>query len=337
MWRCAIVASTVLFLNGCLSPLAEDEVVEKQDDTLLLPGGTDILSLPNDPAIDLQVDENDGVERLVPLIGGFAQGEYVRYWDFGPAPRTVAPVWVFGTADEDGGLVKLENHPVLFDVAPGDAAYTPIWQVYAVFVTDAYDGELITSPAAIDEAQIKGLVKEPVPVPMYVNCPVVHPDVRLQVDDTEEAREPIICFYKGKRCYYFDFAPALTPAEPYEDFPVQNMFVLRREGGEPLSEPLRHVDMTGDEDTLDTNDIFTHGVASATYTPLVYIVETVIPADAGSIDDSSGETEAEFQDSEQLFDESSEGIDPREPVVAFEEGHTLLNRPQQLVEVEGGE
>jgi len=332
MWRPVAIA-VALALVGCLGPLVDDDYADAGGGSLLLPPGSDVPSLHDDPVLDEMVDENDGVERFVQRLGGFVDGEHVRYWDFGPSPSFTAPVWIIGTDDGAGGVAKLPEHPALFDVVPGDPGYSPIWQVFAVFVTDAYAGELITSVPALSEAEERGLVETPVPMPIYVNCPVVHSDVLLEVDDAADPISPNECFYKGMRCYYFDFAPPTVGEEELIPFPVQNAYVLRREGGEPLSEPLRNVDMTGDGDLVDTNDIFEDGTAQTPYTPLVRVVQVAIPAEAGSIDTYLDETQADYTDAAQLFTGSGDAIEPvPDAVVAYEVEEQVYNWPQQLAD-----
>jgi hypothetical protein len=335
MWFRALLACCFLVATGCLGPLVDDEYVDAGQESLLLPPGSHVPSLHDDPNLDEMVDDNDGVERYVARIGGFVDGEHVRYWDFGPSPTFTSPVWVFGSDDGAGGLVKLPDHPVLFDVVPGQEGYTPMWQVFLVFVTEAYAGELITSLPALQEAEERGLVQPPQPVSVYVNCPVVHPDVLLETADMGEPVVPNECFYRGMRCFYFDLAPPTVTEQMISDLPVDNVYVLRREGGEPLSEPLRNVDMTGDGDLLDTNNVFGFGTAAAEYSPLVRMVEVVVPLDTGSIDTYLDETQADYTDAAQLFSGSGDSIVPVPgAVIAFEVDEQVLNLPQQIPEEE---
>ena len=324
-------------LAGCLGPLVDDDAADAGSETLLLPAGSEVPSLHDDPQLDAMVDEHDGVDRFVERLSGFAGGEPIHYWDFGVSPDFSAPVWVVGTPDGEGGIEKLPDHPVLFDVVPGDAGYTPIWQVFLVFVTDAYDGERITSVPALQEAQERGLVETPVPVPMYVNCPVVDPEVRLELGGGAEPLAPSECYYRGMRCYYFDVQPPVVADEALTVFPVQNAYVLRREGGEPLSEPVRNVDMTGDGDLDDTNNLFDRGAADEGFTPLVRAVSAAVPAGTGAIDTYGDEEQSDVTDATALFTGEGEAIEPIPgAVVAFEVGDEILNWPV-APEQEGGD
>jgi hypothetical protein len=78
-------------------------------------------------------------------------------------------------------------------------------------------------------------------------------------------------------------------------------YVVRREGQEPLSEPIRHVDITGDGDTRDTNDIYDLDPAAATPSPACRTVNVVVPAATGSIDTSGDQTMADLRRADQLF------------------------------------
>jgi hypothetical protein len=99
---------------------------------------------------------------------GFYQGRTVRYLDFGPlklAPgNKVAPIWAF-----TNGAPGQRN---VIDVAPGDRAYTPLWQVVMVTWADDATPRVLRSAGAIRKAEAAGdlTLKRTSTV---VNCPVL--------------------------------------------------------------------------------------------------------------------------------------------------------------------
>lgn len=323
------IVFAVLLSTACLEPQVSDEVPATG---IVLPAGTEV---PFDEALDARIGENDNVEALVPLISGFADSAPAHYWDFGSAPEFVAPAWkLVRITDEQQGTFEMLPHPTLFDSVPGDAAYTPFWVMMLLPVTDAYDGELITSTAAIEEAQRLGLIGAPTLMDAYVNCPITARDVVLDTGSGNESAQPVMGYYRGAQVYYFDFAGLRDMGVPTSldgavKVPVAELFRLRREGGEPLSEPLRQVDMTGDGDINDSNDILS---VYGAYTPLRRLVSVTVPADYLSIDSVNDETAAELQNAEELFqyDGGADLIPISDRIVSFQETGSLRNLPRRV-------
>lgn len=306
---------------GCLDPMVSDEVPPRG---LVLPAGTEVPEAHEDPDIEGLIAANDGVDGEVPLLSGFAAGGPVGYWDFGTAPSFAAPLWVLVERTGEDRLVPI-GHNTIAQVIPGQPRYSPYWTVCFVEVTSAYAGEIIPSLEALQEAQDLGLVLAPVPQDMVVNCPVVAGDVTLEVGDGQPALEPpSLLYWEGRAVRYYDFGvvPMKDPAT-VEDAP---MYLLRREAGEPLSEPIRHVDMTGDGDTKDTNNIFANGPEHPDYTSLCRVVEVAVPSDYQSIDSSGDQTVADFRDASDLFDP-----DPvPSNVISYTNTEQRFNCPRQL-------
>ena len=198
------VRSTVIItcLAACdLGPRVDDPMVTADAPNppdgpkRVLPAGTVIPSTSANAELLLQIKVNDGlVDAALMASGGVvtrstgkAGGATVRFWNFGPAPvegtfSVLAPLYVFGTLDGDV-FTPLPDHPPLIDTIPGDIRYSPIRRVINVPVTETYDGELITSIAALDEAVQLGLVDEPANAGTWVNLPVVLPGTTLEVAD----------------------------------------------------------------------------------------------------------------------------------------------------------
>ncbi len=258
----------------------------------------------------------------MPLIHGFAGGQPIVYWDFGPSPDLAAPL--FRLVRDDGGELVPIDHPTIIDEIPGDPDYSPFWAVLTVQVTDLYDGELLTSFAAVQEAEQLGLVEAPLLQPVAVNCPAVARDVTLEVGgEAEPVAAASHFFWRGMTVNYYDFgAFAVEPGDRPEDSP---RYLLRREGGEPLSETVRGVDITGDGDVNDTNDVFPARAGEEGFSPLCRTVTVAVPAATQSIDSSADETMAAIRTATDLFaPDAVEGT-----VVAYDETEDLRNCPQQ--------
>lgn len=311
--------------SACLEPRVSDDVPTPG---LLLPAGSEVPGIASDPALAAQVDQNDAVERRVPLSSGFVGGGQVIFWDFGHAPDNSAPLIFLRQPQADDSIVLLP-HPPILDVIPGDPNYTPFWAIWHVDVTERYAGEVIPSLRALQEAQELGLVEMPEQRPAYLNCPVVHPDVRVEVGAGNDDAAPSPAFYRGLQVDLVNFAfrPLL---EDLTHVPVAELYVLRREGGDPLSEPSRGVDMTGDGDTNDSNDVFQLARGDDGYTPLSRIVSVTVPAGYMSIDSYENEAVADATNVADLFDTTSDPPTPRGgAVIAIERTEELRNLPVQ--------
>jgi hypothetical protein len=315
-----LAPAAALVLAGCLDPLVGDEPGLRG---LVLPAGSEVLSAHDDPTIERLIEDGDGVEGVVPLIHGFAAGQPVVYWDFGPSPDVAAPLFML-VREEEGALVPVD-HPTIIDEIPGDPDYSPFWAVLTVKVTDRYDGELLTSFAAVQEAEQLGLIEPPQLQPRAVNCPAVARDVTLEVGGGAEPVAPAAHFFwRGMTVDYYDFGPFAV--EPGERPAASPRYVLRREGGEPLSEIVRGVDITGDGDRNDTNDVFPARADQDGFSPLCRTVSVAVAAATMSIDSSGDETMAAISRATDLFD--PDAVDGT--VIAFDETEDLRNCPQQL-------
>lgn len=337
----AIAAIAVLGGLGCLDPQVDDDVPLRG---LVLPPGTDVESIYDDPEIAQQVADADGVDQLIPYRTGFTNGSPMRYWDFGPAPQNAAPIFALYYGDLDGEWDFASDINIV-DSIPGDPAYTPFWSIFLFKVTDTYQGEVIPSFAAIEEAIELGLLEaEPLGLEAYSNCPIVHRDVRLEVgldgdgDDADGGRDgllaPIPVYYRGMKASYFDFAraPIHGPRglDDGIDVPISPHFVLGRLGEPPLSEARRGVDITTDGDLRDTNDIFGDSLAESTYTPLRRSWLVTVPPAYNSIDTSQDDSVADFDDLADIFSDTDPLVAVPGNVVAFEdEGQPARNMPMQ--------
>ena len=103
---------------------------------------------------------------------------------------------------------------------------------------------------------------------------------------------------------------------------------LHREGGEPLSEPFRGVDLTGDGDTADSNDVLDLPAGDPWPSPLCQRVEVAVPSTTASIDTSHDETIAELTAAAQLFAPGPVAG----TVIGFQVTDDLRNCPVQKLE-----
>jgi hypothetical protein len=310
---------------ACLDPQVSDQ---PPGGLGILPAGSELRSIHDDPLLDARIDEQDGVGRLVALQTGFAGGAQVHSWDFGPTVDFAAPIFALRRRNAGGGLDPIAGHSNIFDVIPGDPGYSPYWSVWFVEVTDAYGGEVIPSVAALQEAERIGLVNAPELQDVAVNCPVVHRDVRLdQGDGVDPAPPNSSGYYRGAVVAYYDFGP--MPLFDGVHVPAADRYRLRREGGEPLHELERAVDMTGDGDVRDSNDLFAVPPGDPDATPLCRSVSVIVPAAYGSIDTYGSDAMADATSAADLFDPDGAPVDGA--VIAFAVTEELRNCPYQAV------
>lgn len=131
-----------------------------------------------------------------PLITGFFQGHTVTYFDYGPiklkAGNKLAPIWAI-TNPADG------QHNII-DTVPGDADYSPLWQVNMVTFKDGVTPHLLKSKADVDAAVAAGEATV-TKTNTVVNCPV------LGFGQTR-----ITGFSNGHQIHYYDFGPVKVKA-----------------------------------------------------------------------------------------------------------------------------
>lgn len=205
-------AAAVVLTAGCLDPLVKDTPGASSH---LLPPGTPIPSVADNPELTIQIRLNDGLDDtafmmsggVIPRGTGVSAGVPVRFWSFGPATRAPSPIYQFFRRTA-AGLTRID-HPALLDALPGDPGYSPLHGINQVVVTDAYAGELITTMAALADAIDLGLVEEPVPIRMFVDSPVVLPGTKLDVGDASPQALPEIRFARGYTVHGFALGGAL--------------------------------------------------------------------------------------------------------------------------------
>lgn len=146
--------------------------------------------------------------HVYPVETGWQDGKPVRYYNMGtnspldPAASVkmlIDGVWVFATGvNDDGSPIRLEGQDNILDFAPGDAAYSDLWQVNFITPAVGYVANSITSLKALNESGMK-IVKQP----LILNCPFVPDGSSLKNGDLKLQHG----WVGGKSYSYYDFGP----------------------------------------------------------------------------------------------------------------------------------
>ena len=282
----------LIVLAGCdmLKPQTSDVTVDASRPidaapdaagTSLLPAGTTVPSIATNAELLSQIKVFDGLSDnalasnggVVTRSTGKANGATVMYWNFGSTLiidnyAVAPPVYVLCDDDGSGNLTPRTDHPFLLDSIPGDARYSAVRRIINVPVTPAYNGELITSIEALNEAIDKGLVGEPKPAGTWRNMPVVPPGTKLELG---AAVEPMVALQVFARGYVVEL------------FPLGGTLGIQplRNGSVPVGQESRLLSgvATGTPPvmptSLDAQPVFQYGIPAAppttayNYTPLV--------------------------------------------------------------------
>jgi hypothetical protein len=277
----------VLALTGCMGPLVSDAPGLSGQ---LLPAGSRVPFADDDPTLSARLHANEQVSGTVAAHYGFRDGAPASWWDFGTVPAHTAPMFVL--VDASGAPIA---HPEIVDFAPGDPGYSPLWTVWNVEVTDRYAGELVTSVTALDEALRLGLVTAPVATYQGEHGPIITRDIELEIPGAAPFVPDDFLYYRGTQVAYFDF-DEVALADDHVTVATGHRYVLSRDADEPLSEVIRSVDMDGDGDIVDSNDIL-----SADDTPVFATVDVVVPTSVASIDTTHDQSQADLRAETQLF------------------------------------
>src|SRR5207247_11344974 len=96
-------------------------------------------------------DVHSGVAKK-PVTTGFYRGKMIGYFDFGPIKlrhgNKLAPIWTV-----TNGAAGQHN---IVDSVPGQAAYSPLWQLNTVTFKQGVTPYLLRSKADVDAAATKG-------------------------------------------------------------------------------------------------------------------------------------------------------------------------------------
>ncbi len=246
---------------------------------------------------------------------GFCAGAPVDWWDLGPASATPVAAYLLvapdaaGTLTAGGRRFAPVDHPLVLTAVPGDLAYSPLVRLVLVPVNARWAGERLPSVEAIDAAVAAGLVEAPQKIPWVRNYPVVLPTSRLEPAPGAAPLVPAEAYYQGRVVHAFDFVGLGQVFAPGTHLPVAAQYALRREGGEPISEILRAVDITGDGDANDTNDLFACAPGAVAASPLVRVVAVVVAADTRAIDTYQSSATSDLMDAAALFMDDRTTVD----------------------------
>jgi hypothetical protein len=125
------------------------------------------------------------------VTAGFYRGETIGYFDFGPISlkpdNKLAPLWTV-TNSATG------QHNVI-DAVPGQAGYSPLWQINKVTFKPGVTAYVLKSKADVDAAIAKGDVTLR-STSVVVNCPVLG-----------FGQKRVAGFSAGKTIHYYDLGP----------------------------------------------------------------------------------------------------------------------------------
>jgi hypothetical protein len=324
--RLALFLTCSLGWVGCLEPSPQHGLYS----SYVLPADARVPRLEDDPAATKRLDANDGLGMSVTLHSAFVAGSEVQYWDFGQLTSiSVKPMYIFRrSADGASDFSRDVGHPDLIDSIPGDTTYTPLRQIFAVYVTDTYKGERMTSLRAIDDAVELGIAASPSPAKFFVNCDVTLSTVQLQAASDGTTMAPGDAYYHGELVKQFCLGGLVSNvgAIALKDdgtFTPGRAYILRRENeAQPLDESVLKLDLNDDGDQIDTNVIFDANVLDDTYTSIWRSYDVVVPRDYKF---GTAMSEAD------LFDKSSGQLVAKSTVIEFRDTGVYLNRPIRLV------
>jgi hypothetical protein len=125
--------------------------------------------LVNCPVVPLNSQLSEGTPGLT---HGWYKGREVHYFDFGPSTDRTAPIYAFITGmDAQGQPQFVPGQHNVIPVIPGNAGYSPFWNVFLVQVPASYQANTITSVAQVMNSGY------PILHPgLVVNCPVIRTD-----------------------------------------------------------------------------------------------------------------------------------------------------------------
>jgi len=319
-----------LWLCGCLEPAADGGLYS----SYVLPADYRVPYLEEDQAAAKKLDANDGFGTAIPLRTGFAGGNEVQYWDLGQlTATTLRPMYIFlrPQTTVDAGTVMQDEivHPDLIDSIPGDMAYSPLRQIFTVYVTDRYRGERITSIRALEDAAELGLVTSPAPSEFFVNCAVVAQTVQIQVTDDGSSTVGADAYYRGRIVKQFCAGGLVAEVgaiklNAMNSFTPGNAYVLRRQSEQvAVDETALKLDLNDDGDLLDTNNVFDAQISAdaSTYTGVWKSFDVVV---ARSFKLGDAKTEAD------LFQRTGSMLVSTANVLDFKDSGVFLNRPQRF-------
>lgn len=230
---------------GCrLGPLVDDQPGASAS---VLPKGTQVPSVTVNRDLTNQIAINDGLDGdalmmsdnvITRSTGGLtADGMQVKYWTIGDTGLAPNPIYIFGSGDPmSTSFAPLPDHPPLVEVVPGDPEYQPIHTIYRVAVTDKYDGQQITTLAALSDAIELQLIQVPLAIKVFVNWPIFRTGLKLEVGPGAPiAPTPVYAHGYAVDSFPLGGARGMQP-NPFGILPTSQVSFLR-EAGQPDFDP----------------------------------------------------------------------------------------------------
>lgn len=283
---------------GCLDPQVSDGPALSSD---ILPANSTVPKANEDLRLGARIAARDNLRGNLPRRSAFGAGGPIKVWDFGVAGTKAAPLYRLVRLAPDGTEVPLP-HPPIVAVAPGDTTYTQFWAPWTVRVTAAYANQRITSIAALESAFAAGLIEAPKPPskPIGTAVVIVGADVNLDVGAASPLPPNAALYYDGFELAAYQLGDVPLKTDNVVVVTAQR-FTIRRQGEEILSEIVRGIDITGDGDKLDTNEIYGSITSAGVTTSAVTAVDIVVPSTVASIDTAHDDTMAQLRTDTDVF------------------------------------
>ena len=215
----ALGLTLVSVLVGCVDPLISDEFGHS---ARILPPDSTVPPIEDNAGLAARIRDGDGLDVTdpIPRRRGFADGREVFFWDFGTVLTEAIPFYFLERCDDAGNPLRgadappVPDHPPIANTAPGDADYSPFWRIHPVCVTERWAGERFPDLAALDDGVTIGLVSAPTPTALWVNCPLVLAEARLEVGGEVEPVAPTdTAYYAGHALRRYSFAYGTLPTD----------------------------------------------------------------------------------------------------------------------------
>lgn len=145
----------------------------------------------------------------ISVHAGWCAGHEIKYLDLGPINATLGDAYVLITGtDDEGNPLPVEDQHVIFDCAPGEPHYSPMWLVHYAVVGKDYRPNSVRSEYEILSGGLP-VVKSR----LAVNCPLFMAAVRVQ----DDRMQPKSGWFEGARVFYFDFGQTtVRPSNVYQ-------------------------------------------------------------------------------------------------------------------------
>lgn len=213
----AFILCPLLLLSSCVSDAASPAAGYSHH---ILPASSTVPEPAARLAQQIRLhDSFPAVSATLTPRQGYLDGSPVNYWDFGPASARPQPAWIFRRRSSQGEPLAF-GHPSLVDRVPGEEGYSPFCRLYLVYVKDTYQGEQLTSLAALEDAMEIGLVDEPIALDIVVPWPITRTGAVLALPDSQ-LLPAITLFYRGQKVSAFALDTAIAPLPPLP--PEQSM------------------------------------------------------------------------------------------------------------------